>query len=477
MIRRDRFQVPDLRRAEVEGIAGSDDWPHTRRPLPWCLAGFIVMLWLLPFDSIDLPISLPLDARLDRPFMLVILALWVISLTVGRASGSLRRSPIHYAFSAFILIAVISLVLGADVTVRLGEFDLGVRKLALLISYFLLFVVVASSVRPNEVRPFMVLTCGLAVAMALGVLWEYRSGFNVFFELTRKVVPAEIPGELGNVDSIGRKSVIGPTIHPLAPAMMMACAMPFAVISMFDSRDLRRKVLWGAAAGIMIAAALATGRKTSIVAPVAAVLVLLAYRPRMIRQIALAGVGLFFVIHIAAPGALGGVGAELLPQNFFATSSTKNRQSDYGAIRPDIIDHPLLGRGYETYDQKKYRILDNQYLTTIIGTGALGVLAYLSIFAAIFLVAHRIARNGRGDRAVAALAIAAATVAMLVGSALLDLLALPQIPYLLCFFAGFVVVLSRELVPGTERVRRPPAPLHPEKPPTPASPGPVPAMR
>jgi hypothetical protein len=424
---------------------GDDNWPHTQRALPWALAGFITMLWLLPFDSISLPISLPLEAKLDRPFLLAIVAIWVLSLT--RGSGRLRLGPIHYAFAGFILIAILSLVLGADVTVRLGEFELGVRKLALLLSYFVLFIVVASGVRPGEVRPFMKFVCGLAVVMALGTLWEYRSGTNVFFEWTGKLVPVSLPGELGNVDSLGRKSVIGPTIHPLAPAMMMACAMPFALISMFESPELRRKVLWGAAAGVMMAAALATGRKTSLVAPLAAIVVLLAYRPRLLRQLAPAALGLFVMVHLMAPGALGGVSEALLPQNFFGANSTVDRQSDYSAVRPDVIDNPLLGRGYESYDQKKYRILDNQYLTTIIGTGALGLLAYISIFAAIFLIAHRVARNGGRENVGPALAIAAATVAMLIGSALFDLLAFPQIPYLLCFYAGFVAVLARELVP------------------------------
>jgi hypothetical protein len=480
---RDYLPAPDARgflvwrRLPLSDPPTSDNWPHTRRPLPWCLAGFMAMLWLLPFDSIDLPISLPLDAKFDRPILLLIVALWTISLATARNSGSLRLSPIHYAFSGFILIAIISLVHGADATVRLGDFELGVRKLALLISYFVLFVVVASSIRPGEVRPFMKLTCGLAVVMAIGTLIEYRTGYNVFFELTRKIMPVTIPAELGNVDSIGRKSVIGPTIHPLAPAMMLACTMPFALISMYDSPELRRKILWGLAAGVMISAALATGRKTSIVAPVAALMVLVAYRPRILRQLAPAAVGLFVIVHIAAPGSLGSVGEALLPQNFFGNSSTVNRQSDYGAVKPDVVDHPLLGRGYETYDQKKYRILDNQYLTTVIGTGALGILAYLSIFVAIFLVAHRVARNGRGDRVAPALAIAAASVAMVIGSALLDLLALPQIPYILCFFAGFVAVLSRETAPGPAlaRARR----AQPTRPvPSAAKPqGPVPAAR
>jgi hypothetical protein len=430
-------------RRTLRGLVG--DWPRTTRPLPWALAGFMAMLFLLPFDSIDLPVGLPLEAKLDRPVLLLIVALWVLSLTVLDGAQRVRFTPIHYAFLGFVLIAILSLVYNAETTVRLGEMELGVRKLALLVSYLTLFVVVASGVRPGEIRAYMTFMCGLAVVMALAVIWEYRSEFNVFFTWTGKILPVSLPGELGNSDSIGRRSVIGPTIHPLAPAMMMACTMPFALVSMHDSRDLRRKVLWGAAAGVMLAAALATQRKTSIVAPIAAVAVLLAYRPQMLRQLVPGAIGLFLIAHLFTPGALGGVGEQLLPQNMFGVASTVDRQSDYAAIEPDVVNRPLLGRGYETYDQKKYRILDNQFLTTIIGTGVIGILSYISIFLAIFLIAHRVARNGKPDRVGPALAIAAATVAMLVGSGLLDILALAQLPYLICFFAGFAAVLSREL--------------------------------
>jgi O-antigen ligase len=457
-------------RRSLRAIEG--DWPRTTRPLPWCLAGFITMLWLLPFDSISLPISLPLDAKLDRPFLLAIVAVWVLSLTLISGGGKrLRMGPIHYAFAGFVLIAILSLVHNAETVVRLGELELGVRKLALLLSYFTLFFVVASSVRPSEVRPFMTFMCGLAVVMALGTIWEYRFEYNIFFEWTQKVVPVQLPGELYVYDSIGRQSVIGPTIHPLAPAMMMACMLPYAIVSMYNSQDTRRRLAWAAVAAIMVAAAVATQRKTSIVAPAAAILVLIAYRPRMLRQLVPAAAVLFVVVHIFTPGALGSVTEQLMPQNFFGVSSTIDRQSDYGAVEPDVVNRPMLGRGYETYDQKKYRILDNQYLTTIIGTGILGILSYLSIFAAIFLIAHRVARNGKPDRAPIAMAIAAATIAMVLGSALLDLLALPQLPYLICFFAGFTAVLWRELAAesATEYVGIRGRPVNPAQGPLPAA--------
>ena len=45
--------------------------------MPWIVAGFLAMVWLLPFDAIELPVHLPLDAKLDRLLLLLVGALWV----------------------------------------------------------------------------------------------------------------------------------------------------------------------------------------------------------------------------------------------------------------------------------------------------------------------------------------------------------------------------------------------------------------
>ena len=101
------------------------DWPRTTRPLPWALAGFMAMLFLLPFDSIDLPLGLPLEAKLDRPLLLLIVALWVLSLTILDGAQRVHFTPIHYAFVGFVLIAILSLVYNAETTVRLASWNSG----------------------------------------------------------------------------------------------------------------------------------------------------------------------------------------------------------------------------------------------------------------------------------------------------------------------------------------------------------------
>jgi hypothetical protein len=369
---------------------------------------------------------------------------------------------VHWALYVLLLVAVVSLLLNGATIVRLGEMDLALRKLALLVSYALLFVIVASSVKAAEVRNFILFMVGLATVTAVGALIEYRTGYNAFFSWFGSVLPVADPEELGAIDSIGRTSIVGPTIHPLAISMMMALTLPFALMGFISSSERRSKVLYAIAAGLMIAAALATQRKTSVVAPAFGFLVLLAYRPRAVLRLAPVGLVLFALIHVAAPGALGGVTDQLMPSNLFGVLSTKDRQSDYGAIRPDVIKHPLVGRGYESYDQKKYRILDNQYLTLVIGTGALGVLAYVAIFLSAFLLAHRLARSRDRELSDIAVGAAAAMVSLLVGSALLDTLALPQLPYLICFLAGLVVVAAQAAPKPAPRPRPAPAPAAPQ---------------
>jgi uncharacterized membrane protein len=422
------------------------DWPQTTRLLPWLLFGFVAMLWVIPFDSVLLPFGGPIDMTLDRPFLVLLLAVWFFgasALKEGRRAGS---SPTHWAFGVFTLVAVVSVLFNSETLVRLGELELSVKHLALLVSYVAFFAVAASVIRPIEVSKLTKAMLGLACVTALGTILEFRLGVNVFHEYIGPMFPGYVrPPGIGTVDSIGRKEVLGPGIQPLAVATMLTMALPFAFAWLLEAKERRDKILYGAIVVLLVGGAVATQKKTSMVGPAVCVLVLFAYRPRQMLRLAPLAIVLFGMVHLAAPGALGGVVDQLLPNRVDKVNTTQDRLSDYEAIRPDLAAHPLLGRGYESYDQKKHRILDNQYLTLGIGVGLLGLLSYLAIFITAFISAHRAARSGDPDRAPPGLAAAAAIVAALVAGGILDFLAFPQLPYLFCFIAAMAVVLARDL--------------------------------
>ena len=175
-------------RDEADSAAG--DWPRTTRVLPWMLAGFLAILWLVPFNEVELNASLPIDLKLDRLVLPFIVVVWVVAVVAGgRVAPRLRFTWIHVALAAFVASAFLSVVLDARYLNQTLELDLSLKKLPLLVSYVSLFVIVASAVRRTEVRAFLTYTLALAVVCAAGVIWEYRFKTNPFNDLTDRLVP------------------------------------------------------------------------------------------------------------------------------------------------------------------------------------------------------------------------------------------------------------------------------------------------
>ena len=442
-LRRPRAGVLQERLGVSRSLA---DWPRTTRLLPWSLAGFLVMLFLFPFENTDLPISLPLDATLDRPVLFIVFSLWVISMSTAVGVRRLTFGPVHWAFAIFAAISIASVVFNLPTLDKLGQMDVPIKKLALLFSYIVLFVIACSSLRPTEVRRMITFMIGLASITALGLIVEYRTGFNAFYSWSEKILPGVTPpADLGKYDSIGRKTIVGPGDHPLAAAMMLSLMLPFAVMGLVSSTERKHKVLYALAVGLMIGGAAATQRKTSFVVPMISLAALTAYRPRLLLKRLPLGAVLAVCIALAAPGALAGVVDQLKPSAFTGVLTTKDRISDYDAIKPDVLNHLVVGRGYDSYDQKKYRILDNQYLTLVVNVGFLGVFGYLGIMLAAWRLAHRCARSRDPDRAWFGPAAAASIIGITLGSALLDTLSLAQLPYLFCFIAAFATIYAKGL--------------------------------
>jgi hypothetical protein len=452
-----------------------DDWPHTTRLLPWVLAAFMAMLFLVPFQSIDLPMG----ANLDRPLLVALALLWIstLALVSGAARPRVKLTRVHFAVIGFFALCCIGVAINGSTLANMDELGLAAKKLGLLLSYVLFFVIVASVVRPREVPRYVVLMVGLGVVLAIATIVEYRTHYNVFYSLWGKVLPVTIPSELDVPDSIGRLTVLGPTDQPLELAALLAMVLPFALLGSIEAGTRRRKVLYAIAVGLLLAGGVATSRKTSLVAPAAAILLLIAYRPRIMLR-ALLGLALVLgvLVHATSPGALGSVLEQLEPGHVNTVHTTTDRVARYDAVRPDIMSHLLIGRGYGSYDPHKYRILDNEYLGVLITVGLLGLAGYIAILLTMMVLAHRTIRGPDPRRASLALASLASVGVIVVASALFDVFSFPHVPYLLFFVGGMIVALrnsSPAAAPAAEPARMQRGPLRPPPPGSlPASPFP-----
>jgi len=421
------------------------DWPHTTRVLPWMIAFIMAIVWLVPFNDILLDVSLPIDLYLDRLVLPFIVAVWALVLaTGGRHAPQLRMTWIHAAIGAVVAVACLSLVLEARALSQTLEFDLAIKKLTLLGSYVCLFVIVASVVRRSEVRVFMSYTLALAIICALGTILEYRFGTNVFYSVSDALLPGIF--HIGSIDSlgldeIGRRTVRGPTQTSLEVVAIMAMALPIALVRLLESPRMRNRLLYGLAVAVLIAATVATFRKTAFLAPISVGLTLAYYRRRELIKLAPLGVVLVLLIQVLSPGALSAVAGQL-DRNRLGVTTVSDRTADYDAIRPDVWTNLALGRGYGSYEHTSYRILDMELLRQLIEGGVVGLLAYIMMVVAVVAVARRPIRARRSDDASIALAVAAAAVCFLVVSTLFDVMSFPHVPYVFLWMAALLAVTA-----------------------------------
>jgi hypothetical protein len=341
--------------------------------------------------------------------------------------------------------ACLSLVIDARYLNQTLEFLTSAKKLTLLLSYAMLFVIVASTVRRTEVPAFLKYTLVLAVLCALGTIWEYRFHYNVFYAWSDKLLPGifSVGGtpESSAVDEIGRRIVIGPGEISLEAAAMLSMGLPIALVGIMSSARWRGRLLYGLAASILMAGAISTYRKTALIAPVSAILTLAYYRRRELVRLAPLGVVVLIAVHVLSPGAFGAIAEQLHPQRLGAVSTVSDRTSDYDAVRPDVWTHLAFGRGYGSYEHASYRVLDMELLRELIEVGVVGLAAYIMLMVSIVATARAPIRRRRPDESRVALAAAATAVSFLVISTLFDVMSFPHCPYILLWMAGLLAVV------------------------------------
>jgi O-antigen ligase len=419
-----------------------DDWPHTKRPLPWLVAALLMMIWLVPFDVLKFPIPLPFNATFDRGLLLLCLAVWAYDRLIAKRHNErqFRHSATDVWLVIFVLICLASIVLDYSILHRLDQLSLSNKKLILVIFDVALYLFVANNVRASETTAFVTFGLALAMITSLGVIIEYRTGLNIFYRVASMIPGADVPAHSTLTTSNGRPDITGPARHGLAVATMFAMVFPFAIVRVISSDTGRRRLIYLAAAVVLLIADFSTLRRSGIVLPVISIATIVILGGRRYLPVAPILVLVLAIAPIVVPGAIGQLEGQLAGESAAAQSSTEHRISSYAEVIPDIRNRTIIGRGFGSYDPTKYRILDNEYLGLLVETGALGMVAYIALIISALLMCRRTFRGFRDGRDEIALACGAAAAAYLVSGALFDVLAFPQAPYLFLIFVAIAGV-------------------------------------
>ena len=178
----------------------------------------------------------------------------------------------------------------------------------------------------------------------------------------------------------------------------------------------------------------------------------------MLRLAPIGLIALVGLVHFASPGALGTV---FTPTAGLGSSSTTHRVGDFTDVEPDVLAHPVLGRGFGTIEPDQetvFRINDDEYIDEIWEVGFVGLLAYLGMILAPVFLARRAIRGRDPNVASLALAASAGCIAYLVVNALFDAMSFPQAPYMFFMVAALTTIAAAgpagNVQPSGARVRR-----------------------
>ena len=243
----------------------------------------------------------------------------------------------------------------------------------------------------------------------------------------------------------------GTATHPIEFGVVLAVMLPLTLYFAMNDTHRGKFARWWPVACIGLAVPVSVSR-SAIICVVVAFLVLLPAWSRVQRRVAgLAVLVLMGVVFIAIPGMIGTIFG-LFSAIGGDDTSVQSRTDSYALAAQFISRNPIFGRGFGTF-LPSYRILDNQYLGTMIEVGAFGLLALLALHYGSVGIALGIRRSST-DPATRLLAqtLAASTAAGCISFAFFDAFSFPQAASLTFVTIGAIGALRRLSV-AEERAR------------------------
>ena len=218
-----------------------------------------------------------------------------------------------------------------------------------------------------------------ATAMAILGIVEFFTG--VVFTKYLTIPGLSVHDQLTDLSSRdGFVRVIATAGQPLELAAVLAMSLPLAIHqARFASPGLgfRR---WAQVALILGAIPMTVSRSGIAGLAVVGVVLIPTWTKRDRRRAYLMLLAAPVMVWLVKPSMLSSLTG--LFSQLGTDQSSMSRTDAYTAAVPFIAHHPWLGQGFQTFFPQTYFFVDNQYLTSLIETGLIGLAALIALFAA-----------------------------------------------------------------------------------------------
>jgi polysaccharide biosynthesis protein PslJ len=427
---------------------GGRSWQVRRPPdaVP-ALSVFVVVLLALPSRFVVGPLG---GVGVPAQILGLAAGLWWGVHWLGQhgTDGQLRQ-PVRTAAFTFLVAVLISYVVAVRRPIGADELNQADRGLLALVAWIAVLLVTMDGITTRAgldtlLRRLVVM--GGAVG-ALGLL-QFFTG-QAYTEYLR------LPGlsESGALTDVsGREGFfrpMGTALHAIEFGVIMTSLLPLALHYAVADTHRRWAARWLPVVTIAVALPISISRSAILGAAVGMATLLPTWPTRLRRRVLAAGAVLGSALFVVLPGFLGALLS--LFTRIGGDPSARSRTDSYTIAWHFITQYPLFGRGVSTF-MPAYRILDNQYLATLIEVGVFGLVALLVLLGMPVVSGWRL----RDPAAPVSLgpALAAGIAAAALSFALFDALSFPMVSGVLFFLIGAGAALRRLSLEGDGPVRQ-----------------------
>jgi O-antigen ligase len=447
----------------------------------WLVGLFLLVVFFIPPRRYAIPAGLPFELDPYRLVLAGLLVAWLFS-ALSDEEMRLRSSGLLAPLLIFGVAIVGSIAANPG---RVSAYETSVVKvLSVFIGFFLVFFLLVNVLRTRESceTALRVLVLGGAILALLAII-ERKTGWSPFNDLSRYIPLIQpstgIPGQdaTGYVDVFRGVRALGSAEHPIALGALLAMLAPVAA----GLAVVRRQAIWLASLVLLVMGSFASNSRTPVLMLFAWAIMFTILRWSDAKRFIPFALVAFAMIHLVMPGALGTLRSSLNPGQIKAEQTSRadsqlaaGRFADLGPSFEEFRQKPVLGYGIGTRittgPNANARLLDDQWLGTLLDTGLVGIVGFAWLLGRYVVRVSSASRRAGVDGALLA-GLASAVFAYGVGMFTYDALSFTQVTLVLFVLlaVGSALVLAADPIIEVVDRRRPATVLRPQFSPSPVS--------
>lgn len=354
------------------------------------LTFYVLLLMAIPSSLVFAPLG---SAGGPATLLSVVLMIWylMVRLHPGFELGT-SCQPVRVAGTVFLCSILASYVLANRHFLPRIEQNGADRSIISVVGWLSVLIIAADGIdRVDRLKVLLSRITAGAAGLAMVGVFQFFTGVDVAKYI---VIPGltvnQTPTDLLVRGGFNRPSAT--TAQPLEFAALMVIVLPLAIHqARFAPPELRirrwlRVVLVGAAIPMTVS-------RTALVGLAVTAVVLIPTWSRTDRRRAYAALLVSVAVILIAIPRLPITLISLFGQIATGSASTDSRTTAIAEALPYISQHIWLGRGFGTFPPQIYFFTDDEYLSTLIATGVIGLCGLVGLFLTGWFVARSLRRR------------------------------------------------------------------------------------